>query len=119
MILVSSNLEHFSKIVRIGISDKVDMNFTKSDISESAKLFLALNSCPSFFEKLYWKALYGPKERMAMLTSNIIKKAKGDFKKIALNIFARVSSVLGFQHLSFHHKGKCWKEYGIDYKIEH
>ena len=49
---ISSNLEHFSKIVRIGISDKVDMNFTKSDISESAKLFLALNSCPSFFEQV-------------------------------------------------------------------
>ena len=40
-----------------------------------------------------------------MLTSNIIKKAKGDFKKVALNIFAKVSSVLGFQRLSFQHKG--------------
>ena len=42
---------------------------------------------------------------MAMLTSNIIKKGKGDFKKVALNIFAKVSSVLGFQRLSFQHKG--------------
>ena len=101
---ISSNVEKFSKIVRIGISEKMNKNFSKSDITESAKLFLALNSCPSIFVKLYWKAIYGPEQRMAMLTSNIIKKAKGDLKKGALNIFARVSSVLGFQHLSFHHK---------------
>ena len=42
---------------------------------------------------------------MAMLTSNIIKKAKGEFKKVALNIFAKMSSVLGFQHLSFQQNG--------------
>ena len=101
---ISSNVEKFSKIVKIGVSEK-NKNFSKSDITESAKLFLALNSCPSVFVKLYWKAIYGPKIRMAMLTSNIIKKVKGDFKKVALNIFARVSSVLGFQYLSFHHKG--------------
>ena len=102
---ISSNVEKFSKIVRIGISEKMNKNFSKSDITESAKLFLALNSCPSLFVKLYWKAIYGPKETMAMLTSNIIKKAKDDFKKVALNIFAKVSSVLGFQRLSFQRKG--------------
>ena len=102
---ISSNVQKFLRKVRIGSSNKINKNFSKSDITESAKLFLALNSCPSLFVKLYWKAIYGPKERMAMLTSNIIKKAKGDFKKVALNLFAKVSSVLGFQHLSFHHKG--------------
>ena len=101
---ISSNVEKFSKIIKIGVSEnKINKNFSKSDITESAKLFLALNSCPSVFVKLYWKAIYGPKERMAILTSNIIKKAKGDFKKVALNIFAKVSSVLGFQRLSFYH----------------
>ena len=103
--LISSNIEKFSHIVGISISERINKNFSKSNITEFAKLFLALNSCPSFYEKLYWKAIYGPRERMAMLTSNIIKKAKGDFKKIALNIFARVSSVLGFQRLSFQDKG--------------
>ena len=97
---ISSNLEKLSQLVGINISQKIQKDFSKSEISESAIFFLALNSCPSFFEKLYWKAIYGPEERMAMLTSNIIKKAKGDF---ALNIFAKVSSVLGFQHLSFYH----------------
>ena len=102
---ISSNVENFSKIVRIGNSSKINKNFSKSDITESAKLFLALNACPSIFVKLYWQAIYGPKERMAMLTLNIMKKAKGDFKEVALNIFAKVSTVLGFQHFSFHHKG--------------
>ena len=103
---ISSNVEKFSKIVKIGVSEnKINKKFSKSDITESAKLFLALNSCPSVFVKLYWKAIYGPKETMAMLTSNIIKKAKDDFKKVALNIFAKVSSVLGFQRLSFQRKG--------------
>ena len=101
---ISSNLEKFSQLVGINISEKIQSNFSKSDISESGIFFLALNSCPSFFEKLYWKAMYGPEERMAMLTSNIIKKAKGDFRTVALNIFAKVSSVLGFRRLSFHHK---------------
>ena len=103
-ILISSNLEKLSQVVGVSISDKIDNNFSKSDISESAKQFFALNSCPSFFVKLYWKAIYGPKERMAMLTSNILKKAKGDLKEVALKIFAKVSSVLGFQSLSYHHE---------------
>ena len=111
---ISSNVEKFLKIVRISISEKMNKSFFKSDIIESAKLFLALNSCPSFFVKLYWKAIYGPEERMAMLTSNIIKKAKGDFKKVALNIFAKVSSVLGFQHLSLQHKGNQSVESNVE-----
>ena len=102
---ISSNLEKLSQLVKINISEKIHKNFSKSEISESAIFFLALYSCPTFFEKLYWKAIYGPEEKMAMLTSNIITKAKGDFKKVALNIFVKVSSVLGFQHLFFHHKG--------------
>ena len=102
---ISSNLEKLSQLVGINISEKIHKNFSKSDISENAIYFLALNSCPSFFEKLYWKAIYGPEEKMATLTSNIISKAKGDFKKVALIIFAKVFSLLGFQHLSFHHKG--------------
>ena len=63
---ISSNLEKFSQIVEISISEKINTNFSKSDIIETAKLYLDLNSCPSFFEKLYWEAIYGPEERMAI-----------------------------------------------------
>ena len=60
---------------------------------------MALNSCPSFYERLYQKAIYGPKSRIGMLASNIIKKAKGDFKIRTQKIFAKISSVLGFKHI--------------------
>ena len=40
-----------------------------------------------------------------MLTSNIFKKEKGDFKDFALQIFAKVTSVLGFQRISYHQEG--------------
>ena len=104
--LIAYNVEKVLQIVGIkSLSEKINKNFSKSDITEAAELFLALNSCPSFFEKLYWKIIYGPKQRIAMSTSNIIKKAKGDLKEEALNVFAKVSSVLGFQRVYFHHKG--------------
>ena len=66
-------------------------------------MFFALNSCPSYIEKSYWKAMYGPDSRIAMLASNILKKAKGDFKVKALKIFEKVISILGFQYISYHH----------------
>ena len=79
-------------------------NSSGSNIN-SAKMFIALNACPSFYVKLYWKTIYGPSSRISMLASNILKKAKGDFKIKALKIFAKMSSVLGFQHISYHHRG--------------
>ena len=79
-------------------------NLSGSNIN-SAKMFIALNACPSFYVKLYWKTIYGPSSRISMLASNILKKAKGDFKIKALKIFAKMSSVLGFQHISYHHGG--------------
>ena len=79
-----------------------DMKYN-SKINEAAKMFLALNSCPSFLEKSYWKAIRGPDLRISMLASNILKKAKGDFRVKALRIFEKIISVLGFQHISYHH----------------
>ena len=38
-----------------------------------------------------------------MFASNIVKKAKEDFKEKAQDIFAKISSVLGLQH--FHYEG--------------
>ena len=39
-----------------------------------------------------------------MLTSNIIKKANTDLKKIAIQIFVKMSSMLGFKHISYQHE---------------
>ena len=80
-------------------------NISKSELNEAAIMYFALNSCPSFFENLYWKAIYGPgpASRISMKASNILKKAKGDFKVKSLKIFEKIISVLGFKHVSYYH----------------
>ena len=65
---------------------------------------MALNSCPSFYVKLYWKAIYGNESRMANFAANIIRKAEEGFKVRAQKIFAKISSILGFQHISYLHE---------------
>ena len=79
-----------------------DMEYNRK-INEAAKMFFALNSCTSFVEKLYMKVIYGPDSKISMLASNILKKAKGDFKVKALKIFRKIISILGFQHISYNH----------------
>ena len=78
-------------------------NFSKTDIDDCAKMFIFLNSCPSFHIRLYREVINGPESRMALLSSNIIKKSKDDFKIKAKKIFAMMSSMLGFQHISYHY----------------
>ena len=73
-------------------SQDIIMNLTRSSINFGAKLFIALNSCPSFNVKLYWNAIYGSESRMAKFASNILRKAKDDFKVKAQKIFAKISS---------------------------
>ena len=75
-------------------------------------MFIALNSCPSFYVKLYWKAIYGNESRMAQFASNIIRKAEDGFKARAQKIFAKISSVIGFQHIAYHNEGN--KSIAID-----
>ena len=77
------NIEKLTNKVGVKSSDKINKNLSKSDLQVAAEMFLAVNSCPSFYEKLYWKAFYGSKERMAMLASNIVKKAKHDFRLLS------------------------------------
>ena len=77
----------------------------KSDLSYGGKLYMALNSCPSFYERLYMKAIYGPKFRIATLALNIVKKAKADFKVKAQKIFAKICTVLGFKNIFHKHEG--------------
>ena len=79
-------------------------NLSKSSIIEAANLYITLFSCP-FYEKLYWKAMYGANSRIVLLASNIIKRAEGDLKLKALQIFSGMSAVLGFKHISYNHAG--------------
>ena len=100
------NLESLSQILKINSSQETNRNLSKSEIKLGAEMFITLNSCPSFFVRLYWKAIYGPQSRIARLASNIIVKGELDFKIKAVKIFAKISSTLGFKHISFDRKEK-------------
>ena len=104
---IATNFEKLSKMVSFESSgEMISRNLSKNDINFGAEMFMALNSCPSFFVKLYWKVIYyGNESRIAQLSTNIIRKAKDDFKIRAQRIFAKISSVIGFQHISYHHEG--------------
>ena len=88
-------------------SEVVKTNLSTSDLNEAAKMFFTLNSCPSDLEILYKKAIYlnGPNSRISMLASNIVKKEKYAVKEKTLQIFAKIASVLGFQHISYRQEG--------------
>ena len=101
---ISNNFKGLSQIIENKNLQDLHHNISTSDLYEAAKMFLTLNSCPLVHENLYWQAMYGngPNSRIIMLASNIVKKAKKEFKEKALKLFAKVSSVLGFQHISYH-----------------
>ena len=98
---ILDNLDILSQMIGVESSEVTNRIFSKSDINVAVEMFMNLNACPSFYVRLYWKVIYGPKSRMVMLASNILKKANDVFKPKALNIFAKISSVLGFQHISY------------------
>ena len=101
---ISDNFDKLSQMV--GNINRLTDNLSTSDLYEASKMFSALNLCPSFLLKVYWDAIYGPSSRIAMFASNILKKAKGGDKEKAIKIFAKISSMLGFQHISYHQGNK-------------
>ena len=104
--LISSNFEKLSQMVgNTQRSYVINRNLSRSDINSAAEMFIALNSCPTFYVKLYWKLIYGNVSKMTKFASNIIRKSKDNFKARAKKIFAKISSVIGFQHISYQHKG--------------
>ena len=100
---------HFEKLSQMvgdtRISYEINWNLSRSDINSAAEMFIALNSCPSFYVKLYWKVIYGNESRITKFASNILRKAKDDFKVKAQKMFAKISSVIGFKHISSDHEG--------------
>ena len=103
--IITVHFEKLSKMVGDKSSYEINRNLSRRDINSAAEMFIALNSCPSFYVKLYWMVIYGNESRIAKFSSNIIRKAKNGFKIRAQKIFAKISSVIGFQHISFHHEG--------------
>ena len=76
-----------------------------SKIKKAANLYVNLFSCPSFYEKLYQKAIFGQKSRILLLASNIIKKEVGELKLKALKIFSKISAVFRLKNISCIHVG--------------
>ena len=79
---ISDNFEKISQLIGVKSSEDETRNLSKSVINIGVEMFFALNSCPSFYVRLYWKAIYGPETRIALLASNIIKKVNNDFKSL-------------------------------------
>ena len=97
------NFGKLSQLLGLDSSEEINGNLSKNVINDAANMYFALNTCPLFYEKLNFKAIYGTNTRtMAMILSNIIKKSRQDK---TMKIFAKVSQILGFQHITFHHKG--------------
>ena len=87
-------------------SHEINRNLSRTDINSAAEMFIALNSCPSSYVKLYWKLIYGNESKITRFAANIIRKAKDDFKVRAQKIFAKISSMLGFKHITYNHNGE-------------
>ena len=101
---IFNNFENLSQMVGVQSPQEISKNLSRSDIDFGAQMFFTLNSCPSFYQKLYWKAIYGGESRIAKFASNIIRKAKDNFKVKAKKIFAKITSDLGFQHISYYYE---------------
>ena len=101
--IIIQNVEKFSQTVKVNISEaKVIMkNLSRNAIQVGGLMFHALNVCPSFNLKLYFKAIYGGNEvkRVAMIALKMIKKEKGSNRMDAIKIFDKISSVLGFEYI--------------------
>ena len=111
---ISSHFDKLSQKVGDGNFNEISRNLSKDDINFGAEMFMSLNSCPTFYVKLYWKAIYGNESRIAKFASNIVRKAKDSFKVKAHKIFAKISSVIGFKHISFHHEGSSSNAFNIE-----
>ena len=102
-----SIVESFREFVGVqNISDGITGRLSKDTLNEGAEMFQSLYSCPTFFVRLYLKAIYGKKTSttMVMLASKIVKKASNDFREKAIKIFEKIASVFRFQYISQYHK---------------
>ena len=116
--IITFNFEKLSKTVGDKSSHEINRNLSKRNINSAAEMFVSLNSCPSFFVKLYWKAIYGIESRMAKFASNIVRNAKDGFKARAQKIFAKISSMLGFKYISYKNDGESTSKNILDVEGE-
>ena len=56
---ILKNFKNLSQIIGVKKSQEISKNssINRNNINFSAEMFFALNSCPSFYVKMYWKAI--------------------------------------------------------------
>ena len=99
---IKSNMEKCAQGLEIDNNSLDDKNndLSEQEIFIGAEMFIALNSCPVHIVKLYHKAIYNsPLSKVVLLSLNLAKKAEKDFKYKAVKIFAKIISLVGFQHI--------------------
>ena len=98
---LDSNLEKIATLLQISnVSTFIDNDLSEEEIHVGAKMFFTLFSCPSFYDRLYKRALYGSTSRIALLSLNIIKKSPQAFKPVAKKIFGKIITILRSQNNS-------------------
>ena len=116
---IKINNEKLSKLIGVyNITNEEAKNLSKDSINTGSEMFVVLNSCPSNFERLYWRPIYGPESRIAITALNIVKKAKEEYKAKAIKMFTKIISTLEFQHISFPNDSNGHFEKRIDVKGE-
>ena len=116
---IKINIEKLSQLIGVyNVTNEEAKNLSRNSINKGSEMFVALNSCPSDLVRLYWKAIYGPESRIAIEASNIVKKAKDDYKTKAIKIFTKIISTFEFQHISSSNDSKRSFEKRIDVKGE-
>ena len=93
---ISENVEKLAEMVEVEISKEINNSFSKSEIMDCAEMFISLNSCPSYLEKLYLKVFYESETtgKIALFTSNIVKQLLLHFyfqKKFSNTIFREMT----------------------------
>ena len=97
---------NYEKLINLVKGENITMvaeeKLSKTIIRKGGKMFSSLNSCPSFYEKLYFKIIFGSKTQSMIARSalNIAKEAK-EFQQKALQIFSKFTSFLGYENIQY------------------
>ena len=86
------NLSHMLGV--LNVTDEVKEKLSKNYTNSLTKMFITLSTPTTDLETLYRKTIYGPKSRLIMLASNIVKKSENNLRFKAKHIFSKIYSVI-------------------------
>ena len=97
-----NNENMFNFVEGVNVTIEVVETLSKTMIRNAGEMFSSLNTCPSFYERLYSKIIFGSHTptMIAKLALNIAKYAKKDFQPKALQIFLKITSLIGYDYIN-------------------